>query len=329
MHSRKTSRLFLAGVMSILVATAASAGTVYQLSESNSGEHPSVAGCRRFAELVSKATDGRISIDVQDNEALFSEIGSMEAARRGSLAFCRVNARYLADSTYILGVLSFPYIFEDEGHFWKVLNGEIGEAFLLEMKDDGLIGLVYYDAGARSFYNRRREINAPNRMRGLRFGVQQNQLMMGLVAALGAHPSPVVFEKDIYFGLKTELLDGAENTCPGYFASGDWEIAGYCTLDRHTRTPDVLCISRQIWESLSEADREVVKKAALESQDVQRDAWKEYESNAIKGIAEKGSIVMTEILDIEEWRAAVAPLRELLYFGPGGEAYLKRIAETK
>lgn len=324
MHMLNRSLAAIVAAVMFLASAPVMGGTAYQLSESRPPEHPTAVGVKKFAELVRERTDGRITIDVHDNAALYEDRPAVESAQKGRLAFCRVSAKLLAEQTPILGVLSLPYIYHGEQHVWEVLNGEIGQEIFDEIRETGLVGLVYYDAGARNFYNRRREVSSPNHMRGLRMAVEQNQTMMGLVAALGAQPSPMYFD-DIHNGFISELVDGAENTWDVYLSSKHSELARYYTLDRHTRIPDVLCVSKGIWEGISAEDRALIKQAALDSQEVQREAWREYENKARQEIAKGGMVFITEVIDPSEWREVVKPLYGNVELGPKRDEYLKRI----
>lgn len=244
------------------------------------------------------------------------------------LAFCRVNAQPLSDFTPILGVLSLPYIFRDEDHLWKVLNGQIGEELLKEMEANGLVGLAYYDSGSRNFYNSRRVVKSPADMKGLKIRVQQSKLMMGLVKSLGASATPMAYG-EVYTGLQSGVIDGAENNWPSYYSTSHYEVARYFTLDHHTRTPEVLCMSKAVWDKLSAEDKKIVKQAALESQADQRRAWKEYEAKSIKAIRDGGKNTITELADLSAWQAAVTPLYKTLDLGPKKDEYVKKIQETK
>lgn len=326
---RTMSRLAAALAVSFLLATAvACAGTVYQLSDNQPPNYPTTIGDRKFADLVRERTDGRIVIDVYDSAQLFDEKSAIESTQMGGLAFCRVNAQPLSDFTPALGVLSLPYIFRDEDHLWKVLNGPIGQDILDEMLDNGLVGLTYYDSGSRSFYNSRREVKTPEDMKGLKIRVQQSKLMMGMVSALGASPTPMSYG-EVFTGLQSGVIDGAENNWPSYFSTSHWEVAKYFCLDHHTRTPEVLCMSRAIWEGMSAEDQKIIKDAAVESQATQRQAWKEYEAKSIKAITDSGRAVITEIPDLTPWQEAVRPVYSEIDLGPKRDEYVKRIGEVK
>lgn len=329
MSSMKTL-LSVAGallVSSIMFTPMAQAAT-YQLAENQPPEYPTTIGDREFAKLVKERTNGRIVIDVYDSAQLFDEKSSIEALQMGGLAFTRVNAQPLAEFTKILGVLSLPYVFRDEDHLWKVLNGPVGEELFVEMESNGIIGLAYYDSGSRHFYNNKREIKTPADMKDLKIRVQQSKLMTGLVASLGASATPMAYG-EVFTGLQSGVIDGAENNWPSYFSTSHYEVAPFYTLDFHTRTPEILCMSKAVWSKLSADDRKIVKEAAIESQAKQREAWKTYEAKAMQAIRDSGKVTITEVTDFTPWKEAVKSVYEETDLGPKKAAFLKKIADVQ
>ncbi|MDL2263015.1 TRAP transporter substrate-binding protein [Synergistaceae bacterium OttesenSCG-928-I11] len=304
------------------------APVVYQLSDNQPADYPTTIGDNKFAELVAERTDGRIKIDVYHSAQLFDEKSAIETAQMGGLAFCRVNAQPLSDFTPALGVLSLPYIFRDEDHLWKVLNGPIGEDILKEMEANGLVGLAYYDSGSRSFYNSKREVKTPADMKGLKIRVQQSKLMVGLVESLGASATPMAYG-EVYTGLQSGVIEGAENNWPSYYSTSHYEVAKFFTLDHHTRTPEVLCMSKIVWDKLSDEDKKIIKEAAMESQATQRKAWKDYEAKSIEAIKAGGKNTITEVTDLTPWQEAVKPVYSQIDLGPKRDEYIKRIQEVK
>lgn len=314
-------------VFSLFVAQAASAA-VYQLSDNQPPDYPTTLGDKKFAELVKERTNGKIVIEVYDSAQLFDEKSAIEAAQMGGLAFCRVNAQPLSDFTKSLGVLSLPYIFNNEEHQWKVFNGPVGEELLKEMEKNGLIGLTYYDSGSRSFYNNKREVKTPADMKGLKIRVQQSKLMMGLVESLGASPTPMAYG-EVFTGLQSGVIDGAENNWPSYYSTSHYEVAPFYTLDNHSRTPEVLCMSKAVWDSMSPEDQKIIKQAAIESQATQRASWKAYEAKSIEAIKKSGKVKVTEVTDYGPWQEAVKKVYDAVDLGPRKDEFIKKIRDAK
>jgi tripartite ATP-independent transporter DctP family solute receptor len=279
---------------------------VLKLAENQPEDYPTTIGDKEFARIVNEKTSGRIKIDVYAGGQLGDEKSVIEAVQMGGIDFARVNAQPLSDFDKKLRVLSLPYIFDSEEHKWKVLDGPIGEQLLDSLKDSNMIGLAYYDSGARFFYNRKREIKTPADLKGLKIRVQQSELMVGLVEALGASATPMAYN-EVYNGLQTGVIDGAENNWPSYYSTSHYEVAKYATLDNHTMTPEVVIVSKALWDKLSDEDKKIIKEAAKASEEVQKKAWKEYEKKSIEAVKAKGNII-TEVTDLKPWQDAVKPV---------------------
>jgi tripartite ATP-independent transporter DctP family solute receptor len=199
-----------------------------------------------------------------------------------------------------------PYLYRDADHMWKVLNGEIGQFFLDSMSDKGFVGLVYYDSGARSFYNTKKPIYTVADLKGMKIRVQESTLMMGLVQALGAVPTPMSYG-DVYSALQTGVIDGAENNWPSYDSSSHYEVAKFYSVDQHTRVPEMIIASKISMDKLSADDQAIIKKAAKESQAVEVAAWAEYEKKSEAKVRAAGCQI-NNINDQAEFASAMAPL---------------------
>lgn len=279
---------------------------VLKLAENQPEDYPTTIGDKEFAKIVAEKTKGRIKIEVYAGGQLGDEKSVIEAVQMGGIQLARVNAQPLSEFAKKLRVLSLPYLFNNEEHLWKTLNGAVGQELLDSLKDAKMIGLTYYDSGARSFYNSKHEVKTPEDMKGLKIRVQQAEMMVNLVKSLGASATPMAYA-EVYSGLQTGVIDGAENNWPSYYSTSHYEVAKYFTLDYHTMTPEVVVMSKSVWDKLSDEDKQIIKDAAKASQDVQRKAWKAYEKKSIDAVKAKGNVI-TEVKDIKAWQDAVKPV---------------------
>ena len=126
---------------------------VLTYAENQAEDYPTTLGAKYFAELVEERTNGRIRILVQPVGVLGSENKVIKQMQYGGIDFARVSLAQLAEYIPSLNVLQMPYLYTDSDHMWRVLDGEIGDAFLESVSADDVIGLSWYDAGARNFYN--------------------------------------------------------------------------------------------------------------------------------------------------------------------------------
>ncbi|NLZ80983.1 MAG: TRAP transporter substrate-binding protein [Clostridiales bacterium] len=283
---------------------------VFRYAENQPQDYPTTKGAYKFAEIVEEKTDGRIKVEVYYGAQLGDEKSVLEQMQFGAIDFARVSLSPLSEFAPALNVLQMPYLYDNGEHMWKVLDGEIGDEFLKTVEAASLYALSWYDAGARSFYNTEKEIHTLEDMKGLNIRVQESALMMGIVSALGANPTPMTYS-EVYSGLQTGVIQGAENNWPSYESTSHYEVAKYFVLDEHTRVPELQVISKMTMDKLSKDDQKIIREAAIESALYERELWAEREKASEEKVRAGGAII-TEISAEEKvkFQEAVQPLYE-------------------
>jgi tripartite ATP-independent transporter DctP family solute receptor len=284
-----------------------------RLSEVHAKGYPTSLADEEFARLVEEKTEGRVIIEVRTGGALSSnETDAIEALQCGDLAFTRVSLAPVAAFVPKLNALCLPYLYKSSEHMWKVLNGPIGQDMLndLEASNSGLIGLCYYDSGARNFYLNK-EIRSVSDMAGLRIRVQTNPMMVDMCECLGASGITGISPDAVYGEIQSGSIDGAENNWPTYQSMGDYKVADYYVLDQHTRVPEVLIASKKVMERVSPEDLALIKQAAKETCEFEIQKWKEREQSAEKTVRANGNkIIELSSSAYAEFQNAMQPLYE-------------------
>ncbi len=279
---------------------------VLRLAETHPQDYPTTKGDYEFARLVKERSGGRIQVEVYYGSQLGQEKAVIEQVQFGAIDMTRVSISPVASFVPKLNAFQMPYLYRDEAHQWKVLKGDIGKSLLASLEPFGFIGLGWFEAGSRNFYNSKRPINKPEDLKGLKIRVQESELMMGLVSAFGAVPTPMAYG-EVYSALQTGVVDGAENNWPSYFSTSHYEVAKYFCLDEHTRVPEIIIGSKISLGKLPKADQDLIKQAALDAIDFQRAEWAKYEQLSIDKV-KAGGAQITYIGDKTEWQKLMDPL---------------------
>ncbi|WP_029098898.1 TRAP transporter substrate-binding protein [Brevibacillus thermoruber] len=279
----------------------------FRLADTHPPDYPTVIGDKKFAELVNERTNGRIKIEVFPSGQLGEEKAVLEQIQLGAIDFTRTNANPLAEFNKEFSVLGLPYIFESDEHLWRFLESETGERMLNNLEKSRMKGLAYYSSGARSFYSRN-PLTSIDDLKGMKIRVQQSKLNIDLVSALGASATPMPYS-EVFSGLQTGVIDGAENNFPSYYSSNHYQAAKHILLDKHQRTPEVLLVSKATWDKLSPEDQQIIKQAALDSVKTQRESWEKWEKESEQKVKEAG-VTITEVTDFKPWQEAVKPVVE-------------------
>ena len=280
---------------------------VLTYAENQAQNYPSSLGGERFAQLVKERTEGKVVIQVKYAGEYGTDEEVVSQMQFGGIDFARVSLAVIADEVPVLNVLQLPFLYEDSTHLWRILDGEIGRELLDAFQEDELVGLSWYDAGARSLYSTKPIRNLGD-MKGLTVRVQNSQLAMDMVKLFGAKPV-YVDHNDVHYAFETGKVDAAENNWPVYQYMDHYLVAKYYTVLEHTRVPDVQIASKRTWEILPEEYRTIILECAEESALYRRNLWVRNDIFARATVIDSGcEIIFLEPDQKQEFRKAVEPL---------------------
>ncbi|RVD37956.1 TRAP transporter substrate-binding protein, partial [Mesorhizobium sp. M8A.F.Ca.ET.023.02.2.1] len=271
----------------------ANAETVLRSSDTHPDGYPTVEAVKYMGDLIKQRTAGRYSIEVYHSAQLGEEKDTIEQTQAGVIDLDRVSMGPFNGIVPETAVPSLPYMFRSVEHMRHVMDGPIGDQILKAFEAHDLVGLAFYDSGARSFYNTKKDITSMADMKGMKFRVIQSDVFVDMVNALGANATPMAYG-EVYSALQTGVIDGAENNWPSFESAKHYEVAKHYTMDQHQIVPEVLVMSKASWEKLSPEDQAIVRQAAKDSVVKMRELWDAQEKKS-RDIVEKAGVKVSEI----------------------------------
>src|SRR5213080_750156 len=261
----------------VVLAAALSAGSagaqiVTKLSGIQPLEHPSSYAEKFFAEQVSILTNGAIKVENYHNTQLGDAVANVQSVRNATIGFTVVSASNLNQVVPAMDMLSLPFIFKNEAHFWWYLAQPEAENFVKPLEAKGIKKIAYIDSGSRNLFTQK-AVRTPADIKGQKIRVMASPVMVKTMEALGATGVPVAWA-ELYTALQTGVVDGAENNHPSVVAKKFYEVSKYYTLDEHMRIPDLLIVSMKLWNQLNDEQKSAVAKAGQRAQAYMRGAWK-------------------------------------------------------
>ena len=316
-------RVTIAAIASVVLAgPAAATDIVLRVADTQPADYPTVLALQHMAERASAMSNGRLTFKIYPARQLGEEKDTILATIFGAIDMNRVSSAPLGTMVPELQILGLPYLFADQEHFRRVIDGDIGADILAFLEPHGMVGLAYFDAGARSFYSTR-PIHTLDDFRGLKIRVQNTPLYVEMVEYLGGNATPMSFGQ-VYESLLTGVIDGAENNWPSYIATRHFEAAPYYTLDQHTMVPEVLVMSKKRWDELDAGQKSVLRQAAKDAALHMRQLWDARVDQA-RAAAQDAGVTVIDGVNQREFAAAAQGLLEPFMRNPVHADLINRI----
>jgi len=323
------SRVFLAALAAASVGFAAPVAAqdkmVIKAADVHPPGYPNVVAIENMGKKLEKETSGRLSIQMYPSMQLGGEKEMIEQAQVGALQIARVSVGTLGPVVEDLNVFNLPFMFRDEAHMRKVIDGPIGAELLAKVTASParLVGLGWMDAGTRNVYTSK-PIKEPADLKGLKMRTMGNPLFVETMNAMGGNGVPLGYDQ-LYSALQTHVVDGAENNPPSMLTANHYQVVKVYSLTGHLIIPEMFVFSKVSWDKLSAQDQALVKKHSREVQLEQRALWDKYVGEAEAKLKAAG--VQFVPADKPAFFKATQPIRDK--YSAKYAALQKRILDTK
>ena len=287
--------------------------------------YPTIEAIISMGRKLEKETDGRISIQMYHSMQLGGEKEMIEQAQVGALQIARVSVGALGPVVDDLNVFNLPFMFRNEEHMRKVIDGPIGAELLDKVSASSarLIGLGWMDGGTRNVYAAK-PITKPADLKGLKVRMMGNPIFVETMNAMGGNGVAMGYN-ELYSALQTHVVDGAENNPPSMLTANHYQVVKVYSLTGHLIIPEMFVFSKATWDKLSKEDQALVKKHSREAQMEQRERWNKYTAEAEAKLKAAG--VQFVAADKEAFFKATQPIRDK--YGAKYADLQKRILATK
>src|SRR5216683_2739657 len=286
--------------------------------------YPTVEAVVRMGKRLETASNGRLSIQMYPSMQLGGEKEMIEQAQIGALQIARISVGPMGPLVPELNVFNLPFMFRDNAHMEKVIDGPIGTELLKKLSDHptaGLIGLCWMNGGTRNVYNSKKPIKSVEDLKGLKIRMMGNPVFVDTMNALGGNGVAMGYDQ-LVSALQSGVVDGAENNEPSYETGQHYRYAKYYSRTGHLMIPELLVFSKRSWETLSKDDQALVAKLAKEAQQDQRKLWYEMEQQSLEKMKAAG-VEINDVDDKKTFAEAVRPVWNK--YGAQQQALIQRI----
>lgn len=262
---KKMLALLLCLVLACGAGTAIAEELTIRFSTQNAPGSAPYLGMEAFKETLEELSGGEIKVELYHSGSLFAADAEYDAIANGDLEMMLTDQYWLMDYMPYMSTLTAGYIFSGYDHMYKVLNGEIGKRLYEDVAQTlGLrpLGACYFGSRVLSFRKGLgKTVETPDDMAGLTFRMPGTTAYLFLGEALGANPTPLALG-EVYLALSTGTIDGQDNPLVMLDTNKFYEVTESITLTNHTLSSVWPAISEDLWQKLTDEQKDMVQQAA-------------------------------------------------------------------
>jgi TRAP-type transport system periplasmic protein len=289
--TRRTTLTLALSLAAICLAIPAHAQDVQErtirFGHLNNTDHPMSMGARKFAELVTAKSGGKLQVKEFPASQLGNEMQQQSALQGGVQEMSAPAPTSLAGIVKEFGLLDFPFIVSNFNQADALVDGPVGKALLAKLPEKGLVGLTFFDLGFRNVTNSKRPITKVEDFDGIKLRVIPNPVFLETFKAFKANPVPMPFA-ELYSALEMKAVDGQENPYSVILSNKFSEVQKYLSATNHVYAANIILVSKRFWDRLSPVEQKILQDSANEARDYQRQVSREIAAKAVNELKGKG-----------------------------------------
>ncbi len=250
-------------------------------------DEPYHLGLVEMARIVKEKSNGRVEIQIYPAMQLGSEKAMIEGLLLGTMDIVVTANGSLTNFVPQLGILDLPFLFRNRNHMYGVMDGAVGQEFKKSMEERGFHLLGFYDAGVRHIMTSNKPINAYEDLQGLKIRTMPVPAHIASFNAFGANAVAVDYG-ELYGGLQTGLIDGAEAANTNYNLKKFYEVAPHWAQIGWVILAADAIMSQKRFHSLPPDIQDILTEAGRQSAVLERQAYADSDNRLLSVLQSKG-----------------------------------------
>lgn len=270
-----------------------------------------------LAERASKLSGGRFKIETFHHAVLGDEIQMVQQVQQGSLQAVFIGNNNMTSRVPEFLIFSLPYMFNsiEEGYRlqdkgWDAMNN-------WAIQRAGVRVLAQECMGFRAFFNTKQPINAVADLKGLKWRVPPDRVLIANFKAWGVNPSAIPWN-ETFNALAQGVVDGGANPYDDIVTAKLYEVAKYITPMHDHLLCHMLLFSEPFFQRLAKKDQEIITKAGIESTEYIREWTGEHEKQQLAFLQAQPNIKFNKPSDEGPFRRLAVKNWPLFYKEVGG-----------
>ncbi|WP_309131541.1 TRAP transporter substrate-binding protein [Brevibacterium sp.] len=226
--------------------------------------NPRTLGAEEFKQIVESESGGKMKIQILGQETVGSDPEMLTSVQNGALDLSINSQGPFASYVPEIQLVGLPFLFESSEHAYSVIDSGILDGFTDDAESKGLVVLNYWDNGMREITNSKHPINVPADLAGLKIRTPDDPMTLAIFNALGSNPTPMAFG-ELYLSLRQGAVDGQENPVVNIKSAKLDEVQQHLAVTGHQYQVNPFVASKIKWETLTDEQRDILRRAADEA----------------------------------------------------------------
>jgi tripartite ATP-independent transporter DctP family solute receptor len=298
---------------SVIVAAIAASAFGAQAETFRLAHHHAVGSAtdiaaNKLAELVKAKSEGRITLQVFPGAQLGQEREAFDLMNQGGIDIS-LTSTAIPDGIFPpMAVTGVPYVFRGWDHAIAAYNGEFGQGLINGMRESTDVEVLgFFHIGFRDLLFAKEPRTTVKELADLKMRSPESFVWIRMFELLGTQPTPVTWG-EVYTAMQTGVADGLDSPASAALDNNFDEVTSSLVKTGHMFGSMMISMNENKFNALTAEDQAVMKAAAVEMGNymdnevtipAERDAYARLEA---------AGVTVVEAENIEEWRAAVAPL---------------------
>lgn len=279
------------------------------LAHHSATDHPTHFATLRFAEGVSKRTNGQLKVTIYPDGSKGELASLLDQVIDGEIDMSiPPHDRYVKHCKKF-GCVNLPFVFDNYDHADRVLDDEFMQWVKPDLHAIGLEALSCWEWGFRQFTNAKFPIMSPEDFQGLRFRVPPitaNQIVM---ENLGANITLVEYAH-MADAMRQGLADGQENPIAVIYAHKLYESQKYLSIVNYSYGSMMHIINKARFDALSPEQQRIVREESIKAGLIMRKMVRVQERQQLLDMHQLGMHIVIPKLDA--FKTATAPAYQKL-----------------
>lgn len=247
---------------------------------------------KKFAEEVSRLSDGKMKIQVYPNSTLGGDRDLLETCADGDIPFIVQNTAPQVTFMPDLAVFDLPCVFDslddcretlDDPEFFDLISDVYtkGGYHLLGMADQGF-RVMSTNTPVYEFAD----------FKGQKIRTMENSYHLAFWKSLHANPTPMSFS-EVYIGLQQHTIDAQENPYEVIVSNKLYEQQNYVVETNHLPHLISLIVNDAFFQNLTKEEQDIMTQAAETATEYARKQSDERIAERIATIEDSGTEIIT------------------------------------